>query len=123
MNLSPPVVRKARAGSSSGSLEDVTTILGGYTVWVTPTSGDNAGEGSGGRQRPSLLEPTARGEHRLNGVHSQPAAGRWTALVFIALAQLMIALDAKIMTSALPSAQASLGASAANRQLLATASA
>jgi EmrB/QacA subfamily drug resistance transporter len=54
-------------------------------------------------------------------VHSQPAPGRWTALVFIALAQLMIALDATIVTIALPSAQASLGASDANRQWVVTA--
>jgi EmrB/QacA subfamily drug resistance transporter len=46
---------------------------------------------------------------------------RWAALAFIALAQLMIALDATIVSIALPSAQASLGASDADRQWVVTA--
>ena len=46
---------------------------------------------------------------------------RWTALGFIALAQLMVALDATIMSIALPSAQASLHASDADRQWVITA--
>lgn len=46
---------------------------------------------------------------------------RWVALVFIALAQLMGALDATIVSIALPSAQAGLHASAANRQWAITA--
>lgn len=56
-----------------------------------------------------------------------PAAGpgqvsrRWTALTFIALAQLMVALDATIVSIALPSAQASLHASDAERQWVVTA--
>src|SRR5205085_7812106 len=51
----------------------------------------------------------------------QPAERRWTALAFIALAQLMIALDATIMSIALPSAQGSLHASDADRQWVITA--
>lgn len=46
---------------------------------------------------------------------------RWVMLVFIALAQLMIALDATIMNIALPSAQRALGFSDGNRQWVITA--
>src|SRR5256885_6911355 len=46
---------------------------------------------------------------------------RWVALAFIAVAQLMIALDATIVSIALPSAQAALGASDADRQWVVTA--
>ena len=46
---------------------------------------------------------------------------RWTALAVIALAQLMIALDATIVSIALPSAQAALGAGDAERQWVVTA--
>ncbi|MFF7290202.1 MFS transporter [Streptomyces griseorubiginosus] len=46
---------------------------------------------------------------------------RWRALVFIALAQLMVVLDATIVNIALPSAQADLGISDGNRQWVVTA--
>jgi EmrB/QacA subfamily drug resistance transporter len=46
---------------------------------------------------------------------------RWLALVFISLAQLMIALDATVMNIALPSAQAALGFSDTDRQWVITA--
>lgn len=46
---------------------------------------------------------------------------RWTALIFIALAQLMVVLDATIVNIALPSAQESLGISDGNRQWVITA--
>ena len=46
---------------------------------------------------------------------------RWIALGFIAVAQLMIALDATIVSIALPSAQRGLGASDADRQWVITA--
>ncbi|MCX2181968.1 MFS transporter [Streptomyces sp. SKN60] len=46
---------------------------------------------------------------------------RWKALVFIALAQLMVVLDATIVNIALPSAQADLGISDGNRQWVVTA--
>nr|WP_223291040.1 MFS transporter [Streptomyces avicenniae] len=46
---------------------------------------------------------------------------RWTALIFIALAQLMVVLDGTIVNIALPSAQADLGISDANRQWVITA--
>jgi len=45
-----------------------------------------------------------------------PNPRRWTALGFIAVAQLLIALDATVVSIALPSAQAALGASDADRQ-------
>ncbi|MER5889335.1 MFS transporter [Streptomyces sp. NPDC001941] len=47
--------------------------------------------------------------------------GRWKALVFIALAQLMVVLDATIVNIALPSAQQDLGISDGNRQWVITA--
>jgi EmrB/QacA subfamily drug resistance transporter len=50
-----------------------------------------------------------------------PTPRRWIALGFIAIAQLMIALDATIMNIALPSAQAGLGFSDADRQWVITA--
>ncbi|MET9290389.1 MFS transporter [Streptomyces sp. NPDC003077] len=46
---------------------------------------------------------------------------RWKALIFIALAQLMVVLDATIVNIALPSAQADLGISDTNRQWVITA--
>ncbi len=48
-------------------------------------------------------------------------SSRWTALAFMALAQLMIALDATIVSIALPSAQRALGASNGERQWVLTA--
>ncbi|MER7462881.1 MFS transporter [Streptomyces sp. NPDC097981] len=48
-------------------------------------------------------------------------ASRWKALVFIALAQLMVVLDATIVNIALPSAQTDLGISDGNRQWVITA--
>jgi EmrB/QacA subfamily drug resistance transporter len=47
--------------------------------------------------------------------------GRWRALVFIALAQLMVVLDATIVNIALPSAQHDLGISDGDRQWVVTA--
>src|SRR5256885_7371045 len=51
----------------------------------------------------------------------RPDERRWLTLAFIALAQLMIALDATIVSIALPSAQRALGASDAERQWVITA--
>ncbi|MFD4631204.1 MFS transporter [Streptomyces sp. NPDC058284] len=52
---------------------------------------------------------------------SGPDNNRWRALVFIALAQLMVVLDATIVNIALPSAQQDLGISDGNRQWVITA--
>jgi EmrB/QacA subfamily drug resistance transporter len=49
------------------------------------------------------------------------AERRWLALAFIALAQLMVALDATVVSIALPWAQRELGASDADRQWVITA--
>src|SRR5207302_10758753 len=46
---------------------------------------------------------------------------RWRALIFIAIAQLMVVLDATIVNIALPSAQADLHISDGNRQWVVTA--
>lgn len=50
-----------------------------------------------------------------------PDPKRWRALLVIAMAQLMVILDASIVNIALPSAQADLGISDANRQWVVTA--
>lgn len=52
---------------------------------------------------------------------ANPDSNRWKALVFIALAQLMVVLDATIVNIALPSAQQDLGISDGNRQWVVTA--
>jgi EmrB/QacA subfamily drug resistance transporter len=54
-------------------------------------------------------------------VSGPPASRRWSALVFIALAQLMVVLDATIVNIALPSAQRALHISDADRQWMITA--
>jgi EmrB/QacA subfamily drug resistance transporter len=50
-----------------------------------------------------------------------PDPKRWTALIFIAIAQLMVVLDATVVNIALPSAQADLGISDGNKQWVVTA--
>ena len=56
-----------------------------------------------------------------DGARGPAVDRRWLTLAFIALAQLMIALDATIVSIALPSAQRALGASDAERQWVITA--
>jgi len=56
-----------------------------------------------------------------DGVTGPAVDRRWLTLAFIALAQLMIALDATIVSIALPWAQRDLGASDAQRQWVITA--
>lgn len=51
----------------------------------------------------------------------QPDPRRWKALAFIAIAQLMVVLDATIVNIALPHAQVDLGISEANKQWVITA--
>jgi EmrB/QacA subfamily drug resistance transporter len=57
----------------------------------------------------------------VNPAITQPVERRWLALSIIALAQLMAALDATIVSIALPWAQRALGASDAERQWVITA--
>ncbi|MEU8791131.1 MFS transporter [Streptomyces sp. NPDC048643] len=52
---------------------------------------------------------------------SDAHSNRWKALIFIALAQLMVVLDATIVNIALPSAQQDLGITDGNRQWVVTA--
>jgi EmrB/QacA subfamily drug resistance transporter len=61
--------------------------------------------------------PTATSVHNAD----EPDPRRWWGLVAIALSQLMVVLDMTIVNIALPSAQASLGISDANRQWVITA--
>ncbi len=67
------------------------------------------------------IEPTeeALEEPRVSG--DSPDPRRWLALGVLAVAQLMIVLDASIVNIALPSAQADLGITDANRQWVVTA--
>jgi EmrB/QacA subfamily drug resistance transporter len=57
----------------------------------------------------------------MNPTTNATGSRRWLALVFIALAQLMVALDATIVNIALPSAQRALSGSDAQRQWVITA--
>ncbi|MFM9448756.1 MFS transporter [Streptomyces acidiscabies] len=54
-------------------------------------------------------------------VPQAPDANRWKALAFIAIAQLMVVLDATIVNIAMPAAQSDLGISDGNRQWIVTA--
>ena len=58
---------------------------------------------------------------RAEPLSQRPTERRWLALAIIAVAQLMVALDATIVSIALPSAQRALGASDADRQWVITA--
>src|SRR4051812_39305483 len=55
------------------------------------------------------------------GAPPEPSSKRWWILAVVALAQLMVVLDATIVNIALPSAQADLGFSDGNRQWIVTA--
>ncbi|GAB3873811.1 hypothetical protein GCM10027610_141560 [Dactylosporangium cerinum] len=62
------------------------------------------------------------GKHELHEtapLHAHPR--RWLALVIIAVAQLMVVLDATVVNVALPHAKADLGISDANQQWVVTA--
>ncbi len=67
------------------------------------------------------VEPVAAAVEHGDAVGEQPDPRRWLALAVLAVAQLMIVLDASIVNIALPSAQADLGISNANRQWMVTA--
>lgn len=58
---------------------------------------------------------------RSGGDHGPPHDGRWKALVFVALAQLMVVLDATVVNVALPAAQHDLGITDGNRHWVITA--
>ena len=60
-------------------------------------------------------------QHGQGATVAQPDSRRWLILVVIALAQLMVVLDATVMNIALPSAQRDLGFSNVDRQWIVTA--
>src|ERR1700749_3091993 len=59
--------------------------------------------------------------HGLGAAAAQPDSRRWLILVVIAVAQLMVVLDATVMNIALPSAQHDLGFGNVDRQWIVTA--
>jgi len=65
----------------------------------------------------ALRAPSTRNDLDVGRVAgAAPDGRRWTSLIFIALAQLMVALDATIVSIALPSAQSALHVTDAERQ-------
>lgn len=76
-----------------------------------------ASEEGGPRPPPAASSPTVPGW----AAAPEPDPRRWWGLVVIAMAQLMVVLDATIVNIALPSAQRDLGISDANRQWVITA--
>ena len=70
-----------------------------------------------------MSQKTLTDDTRPGAVEAQPSASakRWWILAVVALAQLMVVLDATIVNIALPSAQADLGFSDGNRQWIVTA--
>jgi EmrB/QacA subfamily drug resistance transporter len=74
-----------------------------------------------------MSAPTTVSTHRTPAVPqagaaaSEPSPRRWSSLAFVSLAQLMVALDATIVSIALPSAQAALHTSDADRAWVITA--
>ncbi|MFF4112913.1 MFS transporter [Streptomyces sp. NPDC001714] len=71
-----------------------------------------------------MSEKTLTDDARVGAAEAPPAAAspkRWWILAVIAVAQLMVVLDATIVNIALPSAQADLGFSDGNRQWIVTA--
>jgi EmrB/QacA subfamily drug resistance transporter len=67
------------------------------------------------------VHPTAEAPQAGQPASGTPDPRRWLALAVIAVAQLMIVLDASIVNIALPSAQSDLGISDADRQWVVTA--
>ncbi|MER7683523.1 MFS transporter [Streptomyces sp. NPDC097610] len=67
------------------------------------------------------MSATRSGERGTPGISEGADSRRWWGLVIIALAQLMVVLDATIVNIALPSAQRALGMSDGNRQWVITA--
>jgi EmrB/QacA subfamily drug resistance transporter len=60
-------------------------------------------------------------QHGWGGAGTEPDPKRWLILIVIAIAQLMVVLDATVMNIALPSAQKDLGFSVVDRQWVVTA--
>lgn len=69
----------------------------------------------------TVNDSTSTGTGTGTSTTQQVNSRRWHALVFISVAQLMVAVDSTIVNIALPSAQVDLGISDANRQWVITA--
>ncbi len=65
--------------------------------------------------------PAAGGQNAWPARRSEPDPRRWLILVVIAIAQLMVVLDATVMNIALPSAQTALHFNDVDRQWVVTA--
>src|SRR5260370_15157742 len=88
--------------------------------------GGKASTGRGGRPGAMTAPPTfptagPPGVGPPGTAVPEPSPRRWTSLAFVSLAQLMVALDATIVSIALPSAQAALHTSDADRAWVITA--
>jgi len=92
---------------------------------VTTTTDATPGEGPAGDDTGLLRIPAQQtssvGAPQRAATRDGPDPRRWLALVVIAIAQLMVVLDASIVTIALPHAQKSLHISTADRQWVMTA--
>ena len=106
----------ARTRSEEGG--EVTSRAGEDTPGTPRTHSEEGGD----TRRSGEVTPTAS-QIRSGERAATPAADRrrWMALVCIAVAQLMIALDATVVNIAMPTAQAALGFSDIDRQWLVTA--
>ena len=90
------------------------------TTVPTPTSSSPAVRGGRATTAPAQVAAAPAATPGSDPHIAPPLPHRWLALVFIALAQLMVALDATIVNIALPSAQSALHASDASRQWVIT---
>jgi EmrB/QacA subfamily drug resistance transporter len=70
---------------------------------------------------PAVISPAGTGAPGGQAASHPPDPRRWLALVVIAIAQLMVVLDATIVNIAMPSAQQALNISQADRQWIVTA--
>ncbi len=91
---------------------------------VGPRHGRAAHRRPGPRTSRPIVRSLGRGPPgsvRMSGAGPAGGERRWLALVFIALAQLMVALDATIVSVALPTVQRALDSTDAERQWIITA--
>src|SRR3954454_6869463 len=102
-----------RSGQRMLPLREVVSVAGGWLM--------EPGPGGQTTTRGVIVSEPVRTSSRTSWDGTGPDPGRWWALTVLAAAQLMIILDASIVNIALPSAQAELDISNADRQWMVTA--